>query len=151
MTEYAAAKLSGDGVPLEFVTGGVKLSPGDAVVLSTDTGERYAVVVPDVPSSCGSCTGCAVKKRPARLARIATSDDQKNHQTRLRREGDAYRSALMKIKERRLSMKLIRVQFEMDGSRATFFYTAENRIDFRALVRELSRELQDRFFARLPL
>ncbi|MFQ5791148.1 MAG: stage 0 sporulation family protein [Acidobacteriota bacterium] len=144
MRSYATAKLREDGVPLEFETGGVEVKPGDAVILMTDSGERFGTVGPDVPSSCGGCTGCAVKPKPIRLARPATTEDHKRNQEKLRQEGNAYRSCLMKIKERGLPMKLIRVEYETDTSGATFFFTADQRIDFRALVRALARELQTR-------
>lgn len=144
MKPYALAKLLEDGIPIEFDTGGETVSPGDAVILRNESGEQYATVVSDTPSSCGSCTGCAVKQDPRQLARFATENDRQLHERKLRREGDAYRSCLLKVKERGLAMKLIRVVFESDGSRATFFFTAEHRIDFRALVRELARELQTR-------
>jgi cell fate regulator YaaT (PSP1 superfamily) len=141
---FASAKLLEDGIPVEFETGGKKVRPGDAVILSGESGERYATVVSDTPSSCGSRTGCAAKQDPPRLSRYATEDDRRLYERKLKSEGDAYRSCLMKIKERGLAMKLIRVEYETDGNRATFFFTAEHRIDFRALVRELAREFQTR-------
>ena len=144
MRPYASAKLAEDGVPLEFETAGVRVKPGDAVVLATTTGERFATVVPDVPSSCGSCTGCAIKPHPAKMLRFATEADRVSHQRKRQREGDSFRSCTMKIKERGLPMKLVRVEFENDGSRATFYFTAEQRIDFRSMVRELAREFQAR-------
>jgi cell fate regulator YaaT (PSP1 superfamily) len=144
MRSYASAKQSEAGVPMEFDTSGMTVRPGDAVILSTPSGERYATVVPDVPSSCGSCTGCAVKKDPPKLLRVATDEDRRLYQDKLTREADAYRSCVMKIKERGLSMKLIRVDYETNGNHATFFFTAEQRIDFRSLVRELAREFQTR-------
>jgi cell fate regulator YaaT (PSP1 superfamily) len=144
MRPYAAAKQTESGVPVEFETTGVAVKAGDAVILATESGERYATVVPDVPSSCGSCTGCAVKQSPPKLARLATDEDRRLYQRKLARQSDAYRSCSMKITERGLSMKLIRVEYETDGSHATFFFTAEQRIDFRNLVRELAREFQTR-------
>ncbi len=144
MRPYAAAKQTESGVPLEFDTTGVAVKSGDAVILATESGERYATVVPDVPSSCGSCTGCAVKQNPPKLARLATDEDRRLYQRKLARQSDAYRSCSMKITERALAMKLIRVEYETDGSHATFFFTAEQRIDFRGLVRELAREFQTR-------
>lgn len=144
MKLYASAKLLEDGVPVEFETGGKEVQIGDAVILKNETGERYATVVADVPSSCGGCSGCAVKDKPPQLQRVATEEDRLNYEHKIKREGDAYRSCLLKITERELPMKLIRVSFETDGNRATFYFTAEHRIDFRALVRELAREFQAR-------
>jgi cell fate regulator YaaT (PSP1 superfamily) len=144
MSIFASAKLLEEGVPVEFDTIGRRVNPGDGVILKLESSEKYATVVADVPSSCGACTGSAAKQKPARFTRFATNEDTRMFERKLKREGDAYRSCVMKIKERGLAMKLIRVDFETDGSRATFFFTAEHRIDFRALVRELAREFQTR-------
>ena len=50
----------------------------------------------------------------------------------------------MKIRERGLAMKLTRVEQLFDGSRLVFFFTAEDRVDFRELVRELASEFKTR-------
>lgn len=142
MRPYASAKLTDDGVPVEFDTAGTHVKPGDAVVLTTPSGRRFGTVVPDVPSSCGSCTGCAVKKAPPKLLRLATEVDRLDYQRKKEREQEAFRSCAMKIKERGLPMKLVRVELEPEEDRATFHFTAEERIDFRSLVRELEREFQ---------
>ena len=144
MKPYASAKQTDSGVPMEFATGGSDLKIGDAVILSTQAGERYATVVPDVPSSCGSCTGCATKKDPPKLLRLATAEDRRLHEMKLNREAEAFRSCSMKIEEHGIQMKLVGVAYETDGRHATFFFTAERRVDFRALVRELAREFQTR-------
>lgn len=140
----ASAKLTEAGVPLTFDTGGKKVKPGDTVILTNGSGERYATVVSDVPSNRDSCGDCGDGHNRLHLARFATEQDRLQHGKKREREGDAYRSCLMKIQERGLPMKLIRVLFETDGSRGTFYFTAEHRIDFRALVRELAREFQIR-------
>ncbi len=142
----ASAKLTEAGVPLAFDTRGQGVKQGDTVILSNGSGERYATVVSDIPPGCDSSTcGRRAKDTPQlALVRFATQEDRRQHDKTREREGDAYRSCLMKIKERGLPMKLIRVVFETDGSRATFYFTAEHRIDFRSLVRELAREFQIR-------
>ncbi len=82
---------------MEFATGGSTVKIGDAVILSTRSGERYGTVVPDVPSSCGSCTGCATKKDPPKLLRLATEEDRRLYEAKLTREAEAYRSCSMKL------------------------------------------------------
>jgi cell fate regulator YaaT (PSP1 superfamily) len=141
---YAAAKLSAGGVPLEFSTEGQSVKPGDAVVVATPAGERVAQVVADVPPACSSCSGCALKKTFPKLTRMANPEDQRQAALKQERESEAYRSCLLKIKEHSLPMKLVKVDYEMDGSRATFYFTAEERVDFRALVRELAHEFRTR-------
>jgi cell fate regulator YaaT (PSP1 superfamily) len=60
------------------------------------------------------------------------------------REQEAYRIGLIKIRERGLLMKLTRVEQSPDGARLVFYFTAEGRIDFRELVRELAVEFRTR-------
>jgi hypothetical protein len=63
---------------------------------------------------------------------------------RQQREQDAYRIALLKIRERTLPMKLTRVEQSPDGARLVFYFTAEGRVDFRELVKELASEFRTR-------
>ena len=60
------------------------------------------------------------------------------------REQEAYRIALLKIRERALQMKLTRVEQAPDLSRLVFYFTAEGRVDFRELVKELAAEFRTR-------
>ncbi len=60
------------------------------------------------------------------------------------REMEAYRIALLKIRERALPMKLTRVEQAPDLSRLVFYFTAEGRVDFRELVKELAAEFRTR-------
>ena len=86
-------------------------------------------------------------RRPTR--RIASSasptrDDIVARLKQQRREQEAYRIALLKIRERGLPMKLARVEHAFDGSRLLFYFTADGRVDFRELVRELATEFRMR-------
>ncbi len=63
---------------------------------------------------------------------------------RCHREQEAYRIALLKIRERALPMKLTRVEQAGDLSRLVFYFTAEGRVDFRELVKELASEFRTR-------
>ena len=60
------------------------------------------------------------------------------------REREAFQVCAMKIRERGLAMKLTRVENLFDGSRLVFYYTAEERVDFRELVRELASNFRTR-------
>jgi cell fate regulator YaaT (PSP1 superfamily) len=60
------------------------------------------------------------------------------------REAEAHRIALLKIRERGLAMKLTRVEQAPDLSRLLFYFTAEGRVDFRELVKELASEFRTR-------
>jgi cell fate regulator YaaT (PSP1 superfamily) len=117
-------------------------SPGDAVVVNTIEGPAVGTVMRAIPD-------VAARKRPAadssdRVVRKATRDDIVTRLKHQQREQDAQRICLMKIRERGLSMKLARVEQIFDGSRLIFYYTAEGRVDFRELVRDLAAHFRAR-------
>jgi cell fate regulator YaaT (PSP1 superfamily) len=81
---------------------------------------------------------------PARVIRKATRDDVVARLKLQQREKEAHRICLMKIRERGLAMKLAQVEQIFDGSRLIFYYTAEGRVDFRELVRDLAAHFRTR-------
>jgi cell fate regulator YaaT (PSP1 superfamily) len=116
--------------------------PGDAVVVQTAEGPAVGTVTRTVPA-------LAERRRPApdsaaRVLRRATRDDVVSRLKHQQREQDAHRVCVMKIKERGLGMKLARVEQLFDGSRLIFYYTADGRVDFRELVRDLAAHFRTR-------
>ena len=112
------------------------IRPGTDVVVESAEGQAVASVV-RVPSA------LAERRRPADgspevVVRRATHQDLVQRLKQRQREQDAHRIALLKIRERGLAMKLTRVEFPFDGSRLIFYYTADARVDFRELVRDLA-------------
>ena len=130
-------KLCGGGRPvLCLVPGnlpGQPLRAGTPVVVDMETGVSIGRVV-------GPFVG-RVRPReegadaPMRMLRVATDEDIAVRRRQQAREREAYRVALLKIRERGLPMKLTRVEQFYDGSRLVFYFTAEGRVDFRELVR----------------
>ena len=78
------------------------------------------------------------------VVRTAKSDDIKNLEYYRSREDEAGKLCFKRIESRQLPMKLVNVEFLFDGSKVIFFFTAEGRVDFRELVRDLARELKTR-------
>lgn len=114
--------------------------PGEQVVVSTDTGPAMATVTRPIP---------AIEERRAPAAacgevRKATTQEILTKAKHEAREREAFRVGLMKIRERQLPMKLTRVEQLFDGSRLIFYYTAEGRVDFRELVRDLAAHFRTR-------
>ncbi|HWK10807.1 MAG TPA: regulatory iron-sulfur-containing complex subunit RicT [Vicinamibacterales bacterium] len=109
--------------------------PGEQVVVDTGTGTALATVAP-MPSA------VAARRPPAEpthvVVRRASPEDVVRKLKQEQQETEAKRVAQMKIRERALPMKLTKVQGELDGSRITFYYTSEDRVDFRELVRDLA-------------
>lgn len=79
----------------------------------------------------------------ARSDHFITCEDMASELRRNHRELEAFRIALMKIRERQLPMKLTRVELASDA-RLIFYFTAEARVDFRDLVKELAAEFRTR-------
>lgn len=114
------------------------LAPGDTVVVCD--GEQVAV-------GCIVGEPLAVATRRAaslpddgrtRLLRRTTSDDQSRRLQQQYKEQEAFTFCQLRIRERALDMKLTRVEHAFDGSKLLFYYTAEHRVDFRELVRDLA-------------
>jgi cell fate regulator YaaT (PSP1 superfamily) len=115
---------------------------GDAVVVQTDGGLMLGKVLPLSPAVAGRrLTQSAVAPR---ILRRATPEDLIARRKQSHREQEAYRVGLIRIRERGLAMKLTRVEQSFDGSRLVFYFTAEGRVDFRELVRDLAFEFKVR-------
>jgi cell fate regulator YaaT (PSP1 superfamily) len=80
----------------------------------------------------------AMAEPASTVIRKASHDDVITKLKHQQREQEAHRICLLKIRERGLAMKLARVEQLFDGSRLIFYYTAEGRVDFRELVRDLA-------------
>jgi cell fate regulator YaaT (PSP1 superfamily) len=115
--------------------------PGDHVVVQSESGPALATVVRSNPHLNDRRRSMA--DSTARV-RLATREDLAARSKQQLREREAYRVALLKIRERGLGMKLTRVELALDGSRLVFYFTADGRVDFRELVRELAAEFHTR-------
>ena len=78
------------------------------------------------------------------MVRRATREDVLRRFRQEQREREARRICLLKIRERGLQMKLVKVEQMFDDSKLVFSFTAEGRVDFRGLVRELASEFKAR-------
>jgi cell fate regulator YaaT (PSP1 superfamily) len=117
-------------------------SPGDRVIVEVDGGQAMGTVVRSIPQLAHRHR--ATPDGPRRVVRLASRTDIVTRLKQERREQDAYRVGLLKIRERGLAMKLVRVEQFFDLSRLVFYFTAESRVDFRELVRELAAEFHAR-------
>ena len=144
---FVSVKFSPIGRPQTFLLNDLlfadaPLATGEKVVVQTEAGNALGAV---------AATPTAVMERrqlpghsPNRVIRKATVEDVIVRLKRQQREQEAHRVALLKIRERGLEMKLTRVEQLFDGSRLIFYFTAEGRVDFRELVRELASEFHTR-------
>jgi cell fate regulator YaaT (PSP1 superfamily) len=116
--------------------------PGEQVVVRANGGESLAAVVRGIPP--------VLERRPPSPAssdvvvRRATDDDLGARRKARERERLAHQFCLLKVRERQLPLKLARVEQAMDASRLVFYFTADGRVDFRELVRDLAAEFKAR-------
>jgi cell fate regulator YaaT (PSP1 superfamily) len=118
------------------------LIPGDRVIVQTLDGQALGTVT-RVPSALAERREPPADS-PQVVVRRASEDDVIQRLKQQQRELDAHRVAQLKIRERGLAMKLTRVEHVFDGSRLIFYYTADARIDFRELVRDLAAHFRMR-------
>jgi cell fate regulator YaaT (PSP1 superfamily) len=121
--------------------GDLDLKRGDPVIIDSELDGELAVVI-DVSSRI--CTSHKSAKDTVKLIRKATEDDQKKFAWLEKKEQKAFHFCLQKIRERKLPMKLVRVRYFFDEKKGIFYYTADGRIDFRLLVKDLAKEFKMR-------
>lgn len=110
------------------------LKIGDYVIVETSMGEEYAEVV------------IANKKMPEErlntelkpIIRVATKQDRIHNQENKKKEKEAFEICKKNIKKHKLEMNLIDVEYKFDNSKMIFYFTADGRIDFRELVKDLA-------------
>ena len=145
-TRYVSVKFAPVGRVQTFLLADLAIDPppatGDRLVVQTDNGPAVGSVVPTIPALAERQNIPADSSH--KVVRRVTPDDVVMKLKRQQKEQEAYRLALMKIRERGLEMKLTRVEQLFDGSRMIFYFTSEGRVDFRELVRELASEFHTR-------
>ncbi len=112
----------------------LELNMGDKVIVETSMGEELGTVVVskrELPDD-------KIEKTLKKVIRIATKQDMKNMQMYKSKEPEALKICEEKIKKHKLDMNLIDVEYKFDGSKILFYFTADGRIDFRDLVKELA-------------
>ena len=117
-----------------FDPGNLKIEKETYVIVETANGEAYgeAVIVNRmIPDS-------KIVSPLKPVIRIATYKDIKHNDENKRKEKEAMKICLEKIKKHKLDMKLIDVEYKFDNSKILFYFTADGRIDFRELVKDLA-------------
>ncbi|MCP4601038.1 MAG: stage 0 sporulation family protein [Proteobacteria bacterium] len=138
MMDVVGIKLHASGPVILFDCHDMYLDQGDNVVVETGRGLAFGEVV--VP---GRRRFVGEEKLP-RVVRKATSNDMLQHERNRDRQDAAYRLCQDRIERLELQMKLIKVEYLHGGNKAVFYFSADGRIDFRELVRDLARRLHTR-------
>jgi cell fate regulator YaaT (PSP1 superfamily) len=138
--DLAGIRLRGVCKMHHFDCTGTSLKRGDYAVVQTERGP----VLGEVLQRIDDCAPAGQKGPYSRVLRAATADDIRAHQENARREAEAQDFCLNRIEARGLPMKLARTEVLLDRSKAIFYFTADGRIDFRELVKDLAHELRTR-------
>ncbi len=121
--------------PLEF-----EFSEGDGVIVETARGQEYgevAQVAMDVEE-----TAIVSPLKP--VVRPASEADTTMREQNCAKEGDAFRVCQQKIEQHKLDMHLVSAEYSFNGSKLVFYFTADERVDFRELVKDLASQFRTR-------
>ena len=123
-----------------FDPAGLKLQAGDHVIIDTARGPEYGYCT--AGNHTVSRKDIVAPLRP--VLRIATALDEATAAKNLEIEKKAYEVCMQKIAEQGLDMQLVSAECAFDGSRILFFFTADERVDFRELVKNLGSTFHTR-------
>ena len=119
----------------------------EAVIVEVERGRdlgRVTAVGDMAEKKCGSCTSCAVGETveevapPKQVLRRATTDDLRIHREIRASEEDVRQKVIQRVRAHDLLMKVSDTEWQWDRNKLTIYFTADKRVDFRALVRDLA-------------
>jgi cell fate regulator YaaT (PSP1 superfamily) len=116
-------------------TRGGLYTKGDRVIVDLQSGPAFGFVEQSPMPVFKPCQKASAQP----ILRRAADGDIEAHDRKLQREGDARRFVREKARELELDLKVSKIEFSLSGKKATVYFTAERRIDFRALVREVGQ------------
>ena len=115
--------------PKEFT-----LRVGDHVIVETSRGPEFGVIT----TGCKMVADDQVAPPLREVLRIASQEDEAQLSEIREREKDALRVCREKVREHELDMKVVGAEYAFDGSKMLFYFTADGRVDFRELVKDLA-------------
>lgn len=130
-----------------FNTGGLDLVPGDPVIVQADRGEDFGQVTAlgsIAERKCSSSGGCATPAPAMRVLRRADSEEVRRARYKVDDERRARGETRKQVASHGLKMKVTETEWQFDRKKLIIYFTAEKRVDFRALVRDLARSFRTR-------
>jgi len=118
----------------------LSLKEGDFVILEFDRGLDYGQIVSDP----ALVLDVKIEGSPKKIVRRASEHDLKQMEDNRKKAKDAFVTCTKKIEEHKLDMKLIEAEYSFDRSKIIFYFTAEGRVDFRNLVKDLAKVFKAR-------
>lgn len=140
MTRVIGVRFRTAGKIYYFDPGKLEIKKGDHVIVETARGIEYGTVVGDPKEEEDDKIIQPLKA----VLRVATTKDDEQEQANRQREKEAFKICLEKIRKHGLQMKLIDAEYTFDNNKVLFYFTADGRIDFRELVKDLASVFKTR-------
>ena len=134
MTKVIGVRFRTAGKIYYFGPKDIEFKRGEHVIVETARGVEYGTVVQpnmEVPDE-------KINQPLKNVIRKATGDDDEREKRNREKEKDAYKICLEKIHKHGLEMKLINAEYTFDNNQVLFYFTADGRVDFRELVKDLA-------------
>ena len=140
MARIVRIQFTTAGKLYDFGVGKTPLKPGDQVIVETERGKSIGRVV----SGPIELDDSLIPEGMKQVQRLAEPSDLATQAANTLKEKEAHKFCLNRIKERVMDMKLVKVEYLFDGSKAIFYFTADGRVDFRELVKDLAHAFHTR-------
>ncbi len=140
MTKVISVKFKDSGKNYYFSPDGKTYNVGDSVIVETANGLAFGTVAESNHEVDDERVVPPLKK----ALRVANDKDMQRLQDNKTKEADAFKICEEKITAHKLDMKLVSVEYSFDGGKITFFFTADGRVDFRELVKDLANHFHSR-------
>lgn len=140
MIKVVGVRFKDTGKMYYFDPCGIDVHKGDSVIVETSRGTECGVAC----SGIREVTEDEVVSPLKPIKRVASKEDIKQLEKNRKKEKEAYDICLKKIKKHGLEIDLTEVEYTFDGSKIIFYFTADGRVDFRELVKDLASEFHTR-------
>lgn len=144
MTRIVGIRFKKAGRIYDFDAGVLELAFGDDVIIEVEKGIGLGTVAKtpkDADASTDDSASASGGRKLKRVVRKADTVDLERKVFNKEREEEAFKVCADKIKEYKLPMKLVNVEYLFDSSKAIFYFTSESRVDFRVLVKDMAAHL----------
>tara|TARA_B100000959_G_scaffold188030_1_gene196622 strand:+ start:4047 stop:4928 length:882 start_codon:yes stop_codon:yes gene_type:complete len=128
--------LKNNSKSYDYDPNSIKLRVGDKCIVETNWGEDIGIAAISERSCCHKKKARHYKK----VLRKATKEDLRKSEFNDQRTKEAFQFCLKKIEERKIPMKLFQVNMNLEATKAKFYFSAEGRVDFRVLIKDLAQK-----------
>ena len=134
MEKVVGVKFKKAGKIYYFSPGDYDIKTGDNVIVETARGLEFGTVT----MGCKEVSESEIVSPLKSIIRVSNENDKKKHEDNISKKEEALRKCQEKIDKHELEMKLIDVEYTFDNSKVIFYFTADGRVDFRELVKDLA-------------